>query len=110
MTDSGFEFSYTSVYGRDDEFVFHMKGSFESTNGLPANHLTITYNANFSVYGLITLTDTEDLFDTFDTEYNDDEEITGFSYNLTGYDNFRIVNDLLDGDEDNVLGIMTFWS
>ncbi len=115
LTDSGHTFTYVSVYGDSDgNFVFHYGGYFESTNGIPANSLTLTYNSNFQVYGITNVIGSDtvvvELFDTFDTEYNKDSEITGYSYNLTGYDNFRIVNNSSDGENDNVLGIMTFWS
>ncbi len=115
LTDFGHTFTYVSVYGDADyNFVFHYGGYFESTNGIPANYLTITYNSNFEVYGITNVTGSDIqivvLFDTFDIEYSKESEVTGYSYNLTGYDNFRIVNNSSDGDNDNLLGVMTFWS
>ena len=109
LVDHGYRYSYTMVYGVDGNFVFHFNGSFESTNGIPDNKMTITHNANFLIFGL-TYIGEEEVIGNCTSMYDSDNQLVGYAYNLTGYTNFKILNTLDSSEEDNILGTITFWS
>lgn len=108
LTDGGHRYSYLDVYNDgNDNFVFYMQASFESNNGVPGNVLSLTNIDGFAVYGLDELNE-ETILEPyeFDSDKND-SDIEEYRFNLAGYYNFKIENTTFD---DNVLGVMEFWS
>ena len=100
---SGHAFIYRNVYRNEqNEFVFCDAGFLESTNCIPDSMMSLDKNDGFIVYGING--EEEEIINPTSTEENG--EII-YDYVLFGYIDFRITNTLND---DNTLGVITFWS